>query len=285
MTGPGNGALDLGLLGGPVLVFGGPYGNLEATEAFLAEAQSLGIPPSRILCTGDVAAYCADAQATVERIRGAGIAVVQGNCEDSLGSDAEDCGCGFEAGTACDALSGQWYTHARQTLDANAKSWMAGLPRRIVFTLAGRRLAAIHGGVERANRFLFASTAEADLAGELDAAGVEGIVAGHCGLPFTRLVGTRLWHNAGVIGLPANDGTPRVWYSLLSPKTGGILVETRALEYDHGTAARKMIECGLPRGYAEALHSGLWPSLDVLPASERSATGRPLAFHSVIWTG
>jgi predicted phosphodiesterase len=283
MSGPGNDSIDLGILDGPVLVFGGPYSNLEATEALLAQANSLGIPSSRILCTGDVAAYCADAQATVERIRGAGIAVVQGNCEDSLGSDAEDCGCGFEAGSACDSLSGQWYAHARQTLDADAKKWMASLPRHITFTLAGRRLAAIHGGVEHANRFLFASTAEADLADELDAAGVEGIVAGHCGLPFTRLVGTRLWHNAGVIGLPANDGTPRVWYGLLTPKTKGITVEKRPLEYDHGTTARKMIRYGLPRGYAEALSNGLWPSLDVLPATERNATGRSLASHSVTW--
>ena len=46
MTGP---TLDLGALDGPVLVFGGPYGNLEATEALLAKAESLGIPPPRIL--------------------------------------------------------------------------------------------------------------------------------------------------------------------------------------------------------------------------------------------
>ena len=256
------------------------YGNLEATEALLAKAESLGIPPPRILCTGDIAAYCADGQATVEHIRGAGIAVVQGNCEDSLGGDAEDCGCGFEAGTACDALSEQWYAYARQTLDNDAKSWMAGLPRCVTFTLAGRRMAAIHGGVGRANRFLFASTAEAELADELDAAGVEGIVAGHCGLPFTRRVGNRLWHNAGVIGLPANDGTPRVWYGVLRPTTDGIIVETHALEYDHDAAARKMAEWGL-RGYVETLHSGLWPSLEVLPDAERNATGQPLVAHSV----
>ena len=88
---------------------------------------------------------------------------------------------------------------------------------------------------------------------------------------------------AGVIGLPANDGTPRVWYGTLRPTTEGIIVETQALEYDHEAAARKMIECGL-QGYAETLRSGLWPSLDVLPAAERDATGRPLASHSAFWT-
>jgi hypothetical protein len=45
---------------GPLLVFGGPYSNLEATAAILAEACRRAIPSGNILCTGDLAAYCAD---------------------------------------------------------------------------------------------------------------------------------------------------------------------------------------------------------------------------------
>ena len=45
---------------GPVLCFGGPYSNLQATQALFAEARRLGVPPGRIVCTGDVLAYCAD---------------------------------------------------------------------------------------------------------------------------------------------------------------------------------------------------------------------------------
>ena len=66
----------------PVLVFGGPYGNLEATRAVLEDARRLGIPPERIVCTGDVVAYCADPVATIDAIRDTGIHVVMGNCED-----------------------------------------------------------------------------------------------------------------------------------------------------------------------------------------------------------
>ncbi|MDH3791615.1 MAG: metallophosphoesterase, partial [Rhodospirillales bacterium] len=58
--------LDLGAFDEPVLVFGGPYGNLQATRALLDEAARRGIAPSRLLCTGDVVAYCADPQATVD---------------------------------------------------------------------------------------------------------------------------------------------------------------------------------------------------------------------------
>ena len=65
---------------GPILVFGGPYSNLEATQALLAEAARLAIPPERMICTGDVVAYGADAAATVRLIRKTVPHVVMGNC-------------------------------------------------------------------------------------------------------------------------------------------------------------------------------------------------------------
>ncbi|MDH3594490.1 MAG: metallophosphatase family protein [Rhodospirillales bacterium] len=275
--------LDLGAFDEPVLVFGGPYGNLQATRALLDEAARRGIAPSRLLCTGDVVAYCADPQATVDLIREAGIAVVMGNCEESLGSGTEDCGCGFAAGSSCDLLSAQWFAYAGRTLDDGAKAWMQGLPRRIAFTLAGRRLAAIHGGVERINRYVFPATPAADKAAEIARAGAEGVIGGHCGLPFTEIVEGRLWHNAGAIGLPANDGTPRVWYSTLSPSDDGIAFAHHALAYDHETAAAAMRDRGLPAAYAESLGTGLWPADDVMPEADRRTRGRPLAPAPVLW--
>jgi hypothetical protein len=216
---------DLGALDGPVLVFGGPYSNLEAAEAVRAEAQRLGVPPARTICTGDIVAYCADPGATVALIRDWGIPVVQGNVEEQLGAGAEDCACGFTPGSACETLAAQWYAHAEREVSADDRRWMAGLPRLVRFTLAGRRLAAIHGGVSRINRWLFASTPAADKLAEIALADAEGVLAGHCGLPFVDFLGGPLWCNAGTVGLPANDGTPRVWYAVLTPeRTGAISV-------------------------------------------------------------
>jgi predicted phosphodiesterase len=268
---------------GPVLVFGGPYSNLEATSALLAEARRRAIPSRNIVCTGDVVAYAADALATTALIRRAGIRTVMGNCEESLGADAGDCGCGFAEGTACATLSVAWYAHARQNLDSASRTWMRGLPRRLDLAVGGRRLAVIHGGARRINRFVFASTPTAAKRAELVFAGCDGIIAGHCGLPFTQLVDGRLWHNAGAIGMPANDGTPRVWYAILTPRRGGLLIEHHALDYDHAAAAAKMRACGLPEGYAAALEGGLWPSCDVLPAAERAERGKALRPWRTFW--
>lgn len=87
-------------LDAPMLVFGGPYSNLQATEAVLSEAARRGIAQDRILCTGDVVAYAADAAACCDRMMESGALVLMGNCEENLAAEAEDCGCGFEADTA-----------------------------------------------------------------------------------------------------------------------------------------------------------------------------------------
>src|SRR5438477_807953 len=270
-------------LDGPAIVFGGPYGNLEATQGLLAEAARLGVPAERIICTGDVIAYGADPAATVDLVRRSGVHVVMGNCEESLAARADDCGCGYAPGSACDRLAAAWFAHADRALDADARAWMARLPRRIDIEIAGRRLAVIHGGLASINRFIFASSAAAIKAEELARADADGVIGGHCGLPFTQIIHGRLWHNTGAIGMPGNDGTPHVWFSLLSPRPDGLAIEHRALAYDHAAAAAKMRRAGLPEGYAAALESGLWPSCDVLPFKEIRERGVPLVPGRVHW--
>src|SRR6516165_9146772 len=115
-----------------------------------------------------------------------------------------------------------WFSHATDTLQPEALAWMRALPRRIDIEYSGRRLAVVHGSVRSINRFIFASSDARIKNRELDAAAGDGVLAGHCGLPFTQLLGKRLWHNAGAIGLPANDGTPRGWYSVLTADRSGI---------------------------------------------------------------
>ena len=275
---------DLGAFSEPIFVFGGPCSNLEATTAVLAEARRRGFPPARIICTGDVVAYCADAQATVDAVRAAGVHVVMGNCEESLGFDKADCGCGFPQGSTCDRLAGQWFAHARATLDDGARAWMRALPRRLRLTLNARRLAVIHGGGDDIARYVFASTAAQDKAAELDRLDADGVIGGHAGLPFTDLVDGRLWHNAGSVGLPANDGTPRAWFSVLAPLGDGIAVTHHPLDYDHARAAAKMRAAGLPAAYAQTLEDGLWPDMRVLPEPERRLCARPLTPGAVHWS-
>jgi len=269
---------------GPLLVFGGPYSNLQATQAILAEAARRSIPSQRVICTGDVVAYGADAAACCDLIMASGIWVIAGNCEENLAEGALDCGCGFEEGTACDLLSRAWYAHANRQVTAAHRAWMAGLPYRLIIRLPdGRRLAVLHGGARDISRFIFASAEHKDLADEIAATGCDGVIAGHCGIPFVRQVGPGVWINAGAIGMPADDGTPRIWFALLTPGKAGLSVEILPLQYDHAAAAAAMRAAGLPEGYAAALGSGLWPSCDVLPPAERARRGQNLLPAKLVW--
>ena len=176
----------------PVLFFGGPYSNLAATKAVLKEAAQKNIPAENIICTGDVVAYCAEPQETVSLLMDNNIAVVMGNCEEQLGLGEEDCGCGFEEGTACDVLSDQWYRYASAHLDENALAWMRALRRQIVLEMAGFRMAVVHGSVSEIAQFIFASTEAAVLESEIDLSDCDGVIGGHCGLPFTRSLDSKI---------------------------------------------------------------------------------------------
>ncbi|MGH9940221.1 MAG: metallophosphoesterase family protein, partial [Blastocatellia bacterium] len=111
-----------------LLLFGGPYGNLQALTALRAIADELGLPPSSIVCTGDTVAYCAQPNETVETIREWGIRVVAGNVELQLANDAGDCGCNFIKGSVCDRLSEQWFAFANSRITGEQRAWMRSLP-------------------------------------------------------------------------------------------------------------------------------------------------------------
>lgn len=268
---------------GPIFVFGGCYSNLEATRAALQTAATLGIPPGRTICTGDIVGYCADPLATVELIRTSRIHVVMGNCEESLGFGTENCGCGFAEGSVCDELSAAWFGFADAQLDMSSRAWMRELPRRIDIRVKGFKLAVVHGAVDRINRFLFESDSSIEFRRQLELSECDGVIAGHSGLPFTRSIDDRIWHNAGAIGIPANDGTCRTWYSLILPTDEGIEFRHSPLAFDYRRPAEKMRAVGLPNGYTDAILRGLWPSCDILPHTELARRGRPLEDRSAFW--
>lgn len=268
---------------GPVLIIGGPYSNLQAAAAVLDEAKRLGVPADHVVCTGDLAAYCGSPVETIDLVRASGIHVIAGNCDEQLANDAGDCGCGFGDGTQCDRLSAAWFAHASVATDRARRDWLGGLAPRITIELSIARLLVIHGSVSRINQFVFATTPVETKRAELALTDCDGIIGGHCGLPFTEIVDGRLWHNAGVAGMPANDGTPRVWFSLLRVDGSELVVEHRALDYDYRAAQAAMSVAGLPAEYRASLASGTWPNCDVLPNYETAVQGRRLNPGSVRW--
>lgn len=259
-----------------ILVFGGPYSNLQATQALRLEALRLGIAPEHSICTGDVVAYCANPVETVTEIRDWGVHVVAGNCEQQLAASADNCACGFDEGSACDVLAKGWFAYADQRIGAADRSWMRELPDEATFSWAGKTLRVVHGTREETSKFLFPSEHDA-IAEQLEGADADIVIAGHCGIPFGQLAtttaGRRLWFNAGVIGQPANDGTTDVWYGILTRTAEGLDASLHRLSYDAATASTAVLQAGYADPYGETLKSGIWPNDDILPTAEKALTG------------
>lgn len=268
-----------------LLLFGGPYSNLPALEALRSLAEEAGFGPDAVFCTGDVVAYAAEPEACVRLLRDWGCTVIMGNCEESLALDADDCGCGFEEGTACNALSANWFRYSRKHISAGSRAWMASLPRQLRMDWQGFRLGFCHGSPERINEFVFHSTPADRKTHWLADLGVDVMVGGHSGLPFIQPLPNGLWLNAGAIGMPANDGSPDTWFATLL-KTGNDSLEAalHRLSYDWRSTQERMQAAGLPAGYANALETGLWPSEEVLPEHERHLRGLPIQITRLVFS-
>ena len=268
-----------------LFVFGGAYGNLQATEAILQKASDLGFQSRQIIFTGDMVAYCANPQETADLIRSSGIKIVAGNCEVSLSADAEDCGCGFDEGSTCSILSDEWYRFCRENLTMETRSWMGTLPTSLKVQIGKYQLLVCHGTPDIINQFVFRSDIEEKKSSALKVEGIDGVICGHSGIPFIATINDFAWINSGASGMPANDGTSRIWYAVIEADDDGLGARTFALDYDFQSAADAMQRVGLINGYRDCLSSGLWPSLDVLPEKEKAETGIPLEPQTMTVSG
>lgn len=270
----------IGEIKGPLLVFGGPYSNFQALEKMHKIAVELNIPPSNIICTGDVVGYCAQPEETVQFIMDWGIYAIAGNVEIQLREGKEDCGCDFKSGTRCDVFSRQWYPFAKSILSEKSIDWMRGLPEFIQFIYSGKKATVVHGSFFETSEYIFKSTPWAIKNKNFEAADSDIILAGHCGLPFYGIKNKKYWLNPGVIGMPANDGTPRVWYMFLNiSKNGELLFEHRSFIYENKKAAALMRENNLPPEYALTLETGIWDNMEILPEEEKLRQGKAIDFN------
>jgi Calcineurin-like phosphoesterase superfamily domain len=256
-----------------VALLGGIYSNYLALDAALRIARERGA--DAVYALGDFGAFGPHPDRTVERLRDAGVACIQGNYEESLASGAADCRCGYtDPRDNHFAQISYDYTSARTS--AEHKSWMGTLPGHVRLSVGGSRLLLCHGSPRRINEFLWRSTTPDAFIrrtlGEFDA---DVVACTHTGLHWTRFLEPgRGVVNVGALGRPANDGRTNVWCTVLEARDGGLVAEHVPVVYDHERLAREMTDEGLPTEFVETVRTGWWTTcLEILPAKERQ-TGR-----------
>ncbi|MCP3980239.1 MAG: metallophosphoesterase family protein [bacterium] len=254
-----------------IAVFGGVYSNHRALVALLDDATRRGA--EAIYCLGDLGGFGPAPEKVWPLLEQGGVLCIQGNYEESLAGDAEDCNCGY-TDPRDNRFAELSYRYTAENSSSAYRHWMGRLPLRRRVRVGARELLLVHGSPRRINEFVFRSTSPvAYLETIARAERCDGFLCTHTGLYWHRaLPSGRDAINVGVIGRPANDGRPCVWYAML--EDGPTLkVEHVALSYDHVGLAHEMRNESLPGEFVETILSGWWTTcLEILPARERAAS-------------
>jgi predicted phosphodiesterase len=267
---------NLHSIDGRLLFFGGVYSNLQALEALKKWAEANEYSPHNIFCTGDIIGYCAQPVECIEMIKDWGIHSIAGNVELQIREDLDSCGCDFVSGGRCELFSNNWYSYARSKIDEGSKDWLKTLPHNISFNYGKNKITLVHGSWFHTSEYIFKSTDWISKQKTFDATGSNVIIAGHCGLPFINAKNNLHWINAGVIGMPANDGKTSVWFCTLDNKKDELQYQLHQLEYDYRTASNLMKQNGLPPTYANTLSTGIWDNCEILPEEETAQQGKSI---------
>lgn len=274
-------------------IFCGPYGNFQALQKIIHEAFSQGYRAHEIFCLGDVAAYCAQPRECYRLLAAYNITCIAGNVEEQIASGADNCGCNFEEGSSCDVASAVWFDYTQSQLLESDHVIIKQIAKHnhMVIEVAGKKILLVHGDDQETSKWIFESSDwDTHKQPVFDRhADIDAVVAGHSGLPFVQEKDGKIWANAGVIGMPANDGTTRGWYLTINPSEEGLDFETHTFDYPFKATQSYMKGDLVPTDYRdvmstyhEALGAGIWPSVDVLPIKEREKTGQPLQSQKVV---
>ena len=263
-----------------IAFFGGIYNNYLALEAAIEDAHRRGA--ERMYCLGDLGAFGPYPDRVFPLLRDHQIECVQGNYDNSIGNDLQDCQCGYtDPRDNWFAQLSYNYTYANTSIEN--RHWMRALPSEIRFEVDGVRFLLCHGSPRKTNEFLWQSTTSTHFLQRLfNEAEADVVLGTHSGIHWQRrLRDGRLFANVGVLGRPENDGTTNVWYAIVDIGRAGegdearsrahaVEVEFIPLPYDHERLAAEMRSEDLPDEFVRTILEGWWTTcLEVLPGKER----------------
>jgi predicted phosphodiesterase len=251
-----------------VALFGGVYSNYLALEAAIADARARGA--EAMYCLGDVGGFGPHPDRVFPLLRQASVRCIQGNYDASIAEGAADCGCGYtDPRDNYFARLSYQYTVTRTSYDN--RRWLAALPRTARILVGHARVLLCHGSPRQINEFLWETTTPSGLIDKFCRESETDVLCfTHTGIKWHRVLASgHQALNVGVLGRPENDGTPRVWYTLVTGDPE-ITVEFVPIRYDVETLATEMVNEGLPTEFTETIRTGWWTCcLESMPVKER----------------
>jgi predicted phosphodiesterase len=270
----------LGTLKGPLLIFGGVFSNYQALREMKKIASLYDVAAQNVICTGDVVGYFPQPEECLQLIRQWGISCLAGEAEMLLRS--RNCSPeSFHKPSHWPVAAEQWYPFAIEQLSEESLQWVAELPLHLSFEYYGKKFVALYGSYHRLTDYIFKSTPWKVKEQSFRDTGADVILAGHSGLPFHHLKQGKIWLNPGLIGIPANDGTSKVWYLYLNfnEEWGETEFEHRSFHYDMEQTLDLVRRHQLSPSIVQTLKTGLWERSDFLPEVEAAMQGKELSFQ------
>lgn len=267
-------------------LFGGLYSNYLALEAAINDAESREV--DAIYCLGDLGAFGPHPDRVFPLIRERRIGCVQGNYDDSIGNELDNCQCGY-TDPRDNYFAQLSYEYTLENTSDDNKAWLRSLPKEIRLNTDGLNVLLCHGSPRKTNEFLWESTTSSAFLDRLCVEHSADVILGtHSGIHWKReLSNGRCYVNVGVLGRPENDGRSCVWSAIL--RTGAdaepgatvctasgaavpVTVDFVPIEYDYRRLAAEMRTESLPAEFVETVVSGWWTTcLEILPSRERRA--------------
>ncbi len=235
-------------------IFGDIHANLEALQAVLQDAKEQGC--THYVCIGDIVGYNANPHECVELVQSLGCPVIKGNHDEQASSSSSLEG--------FNPLAEEALTWTRQNLTKEDIAWLNGLK----FVRQVRDFTVVHATLDTPHKWGYVFN-QLDAAASFSYQHTAVCFYGHTHSPraFVRdgtvysiqfdvikfEMGKKYFLNVGSVGQP-RDGDWRAAYAIYHADRN--YAELRRLEYDIETAARKIIDAGLPRRLAERLAQG-----------------------------
>ena len=252
-----------------IALFGGVYSNYLSLKEVIKNANKRNA--DSVYCLGDIGAFGPNPAKVFPILIENNIQVVQGNYDNSIGNNLNDCQCGY-TDPRDNYYAKLSYDYTFRKTPEIYKKWMKKLPGELRFEADGYKVLLCHGSPRQTNEFLWESTTPDHFLEKICTDfNADIICATHTGIHWSRkLSGKRSFVNVGVIGRPENDGTTEVGYTLLEFTDGDLKINYIPVKYDYRKLADEMYDEKLPEQFIETILTGWWTTcLEILPGKER----------------
>ncbi len=252
-----------------LILCGGPYSNFSSLEALIEQTNESDSKSLRF-CLGDIGGFGPHPDRSISLLKDNGFICIKGNYDHTVGFGEADCGCGYI--DANDRKFSQIsYDYTLKNTSEKNREWLRGLPDQVILTWKNKRILLCHGSPDEVNEFVFDSeTKDEKIDQWLNAHSVDAICVTHSGIPWIRKTQNGEWVNVGVIGRPAHEGLPRVYFASSKFIENHLHFELKTLAYDATPVIAAMRAEKLPEEFCQSLINGEWTTCaNILPDKER----------------